>query len=493
MQFEPLYFKDNLCLVNKYGDVGIVTLWSPVHVIYKKLAAAGIDLAEGSSRIAVLGTLFGNGLPELLRNLLFNPQIKYLILMGKGLSNSKEELKNFFSLGLEETVYLGSPMCQIVGTQRKIDGLVTPDHFKNRLTLVDLTSESTHTSWREFFQGLPPQEPCLLERLSIPIPQVTVQWHPSEARSHTLARSTPLLAWRELIFRLVRFGQRNHLKKGDRIELQNVKVVVLQPQEESSELLQRHGFSLLEFQNYQARILDPLLSPDQPYSYGNRLRGYFSAEENPHQDTLEVAIDRLREDAQSRHVYISLWDTQRDFMTSHKGHPCLVALFLRKFSDCLTLTATFRTHNALDAWLLNLYGLMAIQNHVAKRLGWPCGPITVMSHSISIDPSHFARAQTIANSKQTDDDVDLQSGKVSLRRDPNGEFLVTSDQTTGEIVVRHLYEGQLLKEYRGKRAEQIEAQLARDVALSEISHALYLGRTMAQMEWRLKQGQTSDE
>ena len=38
----------------------------------------------------------------------------------------------------------------------------------------------------------------------------------------------------------------------------------------------------------------------------------------------------------------------------------------------------------------------------------------------------------------------------------------------------------------GKSAEEIERQLARDVALSEISHALYLGREIARKEFEMK-------
>ena len=43
-----------------------------------------------------------------------------------------------------------------------------------------------------------------------------------------------------------------------------------------------------------------------------------------------------------------------------------------------------------------------------------------------------------------------------------------------------------LHEYRGKSAEEIERQLARDVAVSEISHALYLGREIARREVEMK-------
>ena len=57
-----------------------------------------------------------------------------------------------------------------------------------------------------------------------------------------------------------------------------------------------------------------------------------------------------------------------------EGHPCLVSLYFRKFEGKLTLSATFRTHNAMDAYPMNLYGLMAIQSWVAKEAGLPPGP-----------------------------------------------------------------------------------------------------------------------
>ena len=114
-------------------------------------------------------------------------------------------------------------------------------------------------------------------------------------------------------------------------------------------------------------------------------------------------------------------------------------------------------------------------------------PLTLISHSISIDPqgNGLVRAQAIADAKKTEDRLDPTTGRRSLRLDPCGEFVVSLDKTTQEIVVQHLYQGQLLKEYRAKESETVEKMLARDCALSEISHALYLGREMARCETRL--------
>jgi len=206
-------------------------------------------------------------------------------------------------------------------------------------------------------------------------------------------------------------------------------------------------------------------------------------------DSLQIAIKRLQKDIESRHVYIALWDNSRDLPEGH-GCPCLVSLFFRYFDDKLTLTATFRTHNAMDAWLENVYGLMAIQCYVAEAVNIPRGPITVFSHSISISTEVLERAKAVADKKETDEIINLQTGKRDPRYDHHGHFTVTIDRDTQEIVVQHNHEGILLTEYRGKTAQILEKQLARDDAISEMSHALYLGREIAKKEYLLKNEHT---
>jgi thymidylate synthase len=497
MVFDPLYYPDRLKLVNATGDVGIVTLWSLVDSVWRVLQQAGIDLSPDTSRIAVMSNLYGNGLPQMLRNLLWNPQIGYVVVLGQNLSGSREWLLNFFAQGLEEVEFLGSRAYRIRGTARTIDGEVRPEHFAQKISFVplgEIGDTRTPAGLKSFLDGLPPVHPCAYERVSPPpIVEPAVAWFPSEPRSHTIVRSTPIEAWAELVFRLVRFGLRTKVAKHgsgggnteeDRVELQNVKVVIEQPVEESAEDLQKYGFVLEEFKEYQRRMLEPSKPPDLGYTYGNRLRGYFSRDGNV-VDTLEVAAAALRRAPESRHAYIALWDSSRDLPVG-TDCPCFVSAFFRRFEGKLTLTATFRSHNALDAWPKNVYGLIAVQRFVADRAGMEPGPITVISHSIAIDIPSLARAKRVAESKTTDEVRDKVTGKFEPRFDPNGAFAVTVDKATWELVVEHTFEGVVLKQYRGKSAEEIERQLARDAALSEISHALYLGREIARKEFQMK-------
>lgn len=492
MDLEALYYADRLKLVNPAGDVALCTLWSKVDSALQVLEQAGVDLEPETSRLVLAANLYGNGLPQMLRNLLWNPQVRRIVIVGKNLSGSREWLLNFFEHGLEEVEFLGAKAHRISGTQRTIDACVLPEHFAVRpefTVLGDIGDAATKTGLREYFDALPPFEPCTAERVSPPpIPEPQVTRYPSEARAHTIVRATPMEAWAELIFRLYRFGHRNLVaKKGaaeGRVELQNVKAIVERPVEESAETLQAYGFSLAKFRGYQERILDPVKPADLGYTYGNRLRGYFEYD-GALVDSLVIAGDRLREKPDSRHAYISLWDNRRD-LPEGSNTPCFVTAFFRRFEGKLTLTATFRAHNAMEAWPENLYGLIAIQRFVAERAGMEAGPITVISHSISIDLPSLEKAKRIADGKESDEVLDPATGKWNPRFDPNGTFTTTYDRSSWELIVEHSFDGMKIGEYRGKSAEELERQLARDVALSEISHALYLGREIARKEMEMK-------
>lgn len=490
MEFESLYYGDRLRRFNPGGDVGVVTLWSKVDQAVKVLHELNIDLDERTSRIAVIGNLYGNGLPHMLRNLLWNPQIAYLLIVGQDLSGSRGDLISFFENGLEEVQFLGAQTFKIIGRNRVIDGLVKPSDFKvpPKLTaLGKLSAPETLADIQNFFSSLEP--PLELEgpRQKIDLPEIQVTRFPTEARSNVVLRDSPLEAWKELIFRLHRFGHRSALKKGERIELQNLKVVVSKPDEDADTLILESGFDPDKFRDYQKRILSPIKPEDLEYTYGHRIRGYFRHQETP-VDGLEIAIQRLKADPETRHAYISIWDSHRDLPEGH-GCPCLVSLFFRRFEEKLTLTATFRTHNAVDAWLENFWGLIAIQRFVAEASGMERGPITVFSHSISVSADSLEKASRIADQKTTDDVINPETGKREPRMDHNGSFTVTVDHEAQEIVVEHSFQGMPLKTYRSRHAQTLEHELARDCAVSEIAHALYLGREIARAEMILRKKQ----
>ncbi|MBM4284070.1 MAG: DUF4346 domain-containing protein [Deltaproteobacteria bacterium] len=507
MEFIPLHFGDRLTIINPQGTVGVVTLWSKPEYVVERFREAGVDLDPATSPIAVFGTLYGNGLRELLRNLLYNPQLDTLLICGHDRSGSANELSAFFGEGLER-VEAGPTRyrhlsgiaeiftCRIRGTGRLIDSLVQSTDFKappRLITLGDPKEDNTLKGIHNFFASYQPAPFRGTDRLEMPLPEVELQYFPSNPRSHQVIQDTPLKAWVEIIFLLTRFGRRVTLKKGERIELQNVKAVVEKPTGDWSNKLKDFTFDIERLRKYQAEIIRSKISrelkrrptksslkgqidilseielrPDEAYNYGDRLREHFKI------DSLQTFVTRLKNDPEDRKAYFTLWDNRKD-LKSRSGNPCFVSLFFRKFQDKLTMTATFRTHNALDGWLRNFYGLMAIQKWVSNRVNLPQGPITVISHSISIDPRELDRALIVVGKR-----------KWRMHLDPMGYFRVSLDG--GEIFVEHRYEDVTLAEYRGRSAVALQHQIARDLALSDVNHAMYLGRQLARAESALKEG-----
>jgi hypothetical protein len=506
--FEALYYAERLHLVNPAGDVGLVTLWSPLRSAKKRLAAISAELLDAHhSRIAVISNLYGDGIFAMLCNLLFNPQVRHLIAIGQDLGlPTCHELEAFIERGLEDTVMLGAPVKRIRGTGRIFPAIPEFDEQRLRSTLSfsylgKLSSESLPADLIRHLHELPSESNgSFRERLRVDLVAAgsdTNLRRPSELNAHQVVRRRPLDCWEELVVRAMRFGRPVTLSNGPRLELLNAKAVITDPVRESRQALEKYGFQLESLIDYEAKIMRPELPEETSYTYGNRLREHFRRESEPF-DTLRATIDRLRANPETRHAYISLWDNPLDLgvqsVEADSGSPCLTTLFFRKVGDELSLTATYRAHNLLTAWLRNVYGLMAIQRHVAEECEMGIGPITVVSHSLGIDPRspHYRLARKLSESWKRDDDRDRQTGKHSLREDPNGYFVVTANAREGRIVAEHRFRGVLVKRYSGERADRLAREIGGDMAVSLVSHALWLGRELARNEAILRDGASAN-
>jgi thymidylate synthase len=529
--FEPLYYAERLQIVNPAGDTGVLTLWTPRRTAQRILRAMPGDLLDpGASRIAVVSNFYGDGMHQMLCNLLYNPQIRHLVAVGNDRNlPTCSQIEAFLTDGLEDTVLLGTRVWRIKGTERVfpvLDGF-DPEPLRRRLSFRYLGGFDNDGGGRdlpEYLDALPRHDPEPESgRVVVHLPQPVTEdyrYRPSAVGAHQVVRKRPLDGWVELVTRAVRFGHPVELRSGPRLELLNTVAVITEPEEEPAEVLSRYGFSLEAFRAYQAEMLDPVLPEGLSYTYGNRIRGYVRAGYADgsfwHRaslirggrirdalcqrsgcgpvDALTSVVRTLRQNPESRHAFISLWDTGQDLGDGdHRAGasaPCLVTIFFRRSAGRLTLTATYRAHNLLTAWLQNVYGLMAVQRFVCDRLGTPPGPLTVISHSLGVDPRspRYEVARNLAGTWNGDEDVDRETGSRHLREDPSGHFVVTVDRSGvegGEIVAEHRYGGLLVKQYRGRTAAAIESQIIADMAVSLVSHALWLGRELRSKEAQL--------
>jgi len=480
MPLELLHYKDRITVINPRGSAAVLTLWSPIKTILGFLERERVDLDPASSMIAAIGNLYGDGLPQLLRNLVYNPTIASIIIVGQELSESGKQFENFIRLGTEKTFISGTEYQKIKGTERILDMGVTRDMLDDLLVfnLGGKFSISTGSIIRDNL--LQERYSRYFDRVDIPLPKVEVASFPSDLNSHTVVRNKPIDAWKELVFRIMRFGRPSQCGGGkSRIELCNVKVIINTPIMPTVEELREVGLTAESVIKYQQDFLDPSEPVNVHYTYGNRMRGTF--------DTISYIIDMLRFDLTRRDCYITLWNNFGDMLANdneNSSHPCLVSLFFRVLDDKLHLTSTWRVHNSMSAWLVNLSGLMSIQATVLnglKQFNLSIGSITVISHSITIDPAATDKMPLAQGYLKDGWRNSNGEPKSTFKPDPQGYFSFTIDN--GELVVIHMSNQQLkLKEYRGKTAEDIERQLVHDCAIYEPSHALYVGRELYKLE-----------
>lgn len=439
MKFEPIYFSDKLHVVNPFGTIGIITLWSSIKFVMAKLSNAGIDLNSETSKIAVFGNLYGEGFPYLLRNLLYNPQILTVIITGSDRSGSASYLSDFISLKA------GSYTADNLIKPKMLDYLVV-----KQLEFDEIA---------QFLKLYIPPEGTKKERINIPVPVIKLSTFPSNVRGHQILASSPREAWEMLIHQIFRFGTKVQLKKGERLELQNMKVVV-ESSTKGFRPFQKYGFDPDSFEEYQKAILEKIKPPDLSYTYGNRIREHFGT------DFLLNAVKEFRNSG-NQELLFSLWDNKTDMATAADA-PCFAFLFLRKQDGILHLTAEFRTHNALQAWPKNFFGLTAIQNFIASESNLGLGSITIFSLSISLDPMYLERAKIIF------DEINTSDAELPF---PNSSNLLISIENR-EIVVKNYVCGVAVEKFHGKRPEGVQHQLARNGVIQDFYYAMYIGRQL---------------
>ncbi|MEK6893958.1 MAG: hypothetical protein AABX10_00680 [Nanoarchaeota archaeon] len=460
---SPEYRKDKLNLINKGGSAGIVTLWANPLVIWNKLREHNPSLFGENSPLVALTSLYGNGLPQMLANLAHNPQVQYLAVTGNDLPvvPSSQYLADFLAGRVTEIDRGGMKMLKLGDSEFAIDAQLKPDMFRHlkvqRFQPSDLEAMVN-------FIGQQPSHVDESQRLRVPLIEPKFSDYHSDITSHNITANTPLEAWMEVMYHLDRFGVNFPLAKGTRRGLLNLDVNVTDPSFESEEALRRFGFDPSKLRVYQQEMLKSKVPENTRYTYGNRLTAYWGA------DALAKIGEQFREDLTQRHGFVSLWDTGKDLLEGESA-PCFTDAYFVNRGGKLMMTAGFRTHNAVSAWLQNIYGLRAVQERVAEYAGLEPGQLNVRSRWIGIDPES---AGTVSALKMVS-----QHRKAPLVvNDPRGYFTVRSSD--GKIVAEHYSPtGDLLTRYTGRTAMEVKDQLRHARVISDPDHAMWIGYNLA--------------
>lgn len=532
----PVAVKDRVAYCPDMGgrqaNVAVTFLWTMRDAVIPKLDKGNLAIATNFYTPA--------GLEGMVRNILGNPYIRYIVLLGEEYSSrsmddqiseltSANAVRAFFDKG--------------IGSDRKLPGFESAVNFdrniptelinkvKESVELIDLNKKMPDASLDDkiaeanrLLGSLEKRGPFMDEPKTFDFEQ-TSQAYPFEGGPIVVHESTIPRAWVEMIHSIHRYGRPNLMNADtDRWvkEINNMIVVVHDPQNMD---LSYNPFLVPmtkeKIEAYKREILSAELPPGKAYTYGNKLRAYLypSAEEikklvgsdeykdfefgkGPHLDAnvkyvesngrqvaeinqIQDIIDALRRDMYSKACVAITWHVQDELMRKHKSSPCLVFLQAVVQDDRLNLTVFFRSHDMTQGWPENAYGCAAIQKEIADGIGVDCGLMVIMSGSGQIYRHYFQQVERMLKKFRKQKDVEKNL-------DPRGNFLI--EITDGKIIVIHLRAdtGKELERYEGSNPMDIYKKIAHNGDL-RTDHALFLGSELQKAYIALKTGKRYEQ
>ncbi len=457
----PLYFGENLTFGAREHPVAICSLW---------MKQARVRDALSPNSYSILGNLYSkNGINYLLRNILARPTIRAILLCGPDLTQSGAALLALMRDGVDESNRVRGDGAQI---DREIprDAL---DDFRAHVRVLDWRGVSDPAKIRDALaelEGALPRGAFAAPRV-FPRSVPAADEFPAEETGFLARGERVVEVWLRLVAAVLAFGKRGLTAYTvHQRELLDVVAVIAAEDPADFYLPAWAPLTRAQLDAYLPQLLTRERPEDVAYTYGERLFDFDGC------DQIAAMADELRAARYSRRAVAALWDPARDAGASDP--PCLTLLQARVREDKLFLTAYFRSHDIFRAWLMNAFGLRALQAELARRVEVSAlGDLVILSHSAHIYADSWEAARTVVREHAGE-----YARNPRLVRDPRGSFNIRVEGV--QIRVDHYAPGgNLLATFSGTTAQQLQRELA--FFVSRIDHAIYLGVELGKAEFAL--------
>jgi len=456
----PIYYKDLIRVSNPDSPVGIITLWTICEQIIEKI---------NPKLFCSAGQLYTkNGINYLIRNLLANKKIRYLIVCGQDRSGSGAELKKIWLKADGEKIHKeinNNSLKNLIKNVKLIDliGTENPEIIIKKINSLDLSLISYGKN--ETFPETKEKDLSELE----------CSW-PSDNSIYKVKGETIAVTWLKALKNVIKFGD---IKTTDAMKIKeicNLSAVITNEDPDNFYIPEWLAIDKKKIDKYLPQIIDGEKIPGLHYTYGERLQKHFKINQ------VEKIIERLKKDKNAREAIGVLFDPKVDFSAEHR--PCIVLIQALRNHNALNFTAFVRSHDIFGGWPLNAFGLRKLQKIISDSTGIRMGSLTLISGSAHIYDFNW---QTSLNMIK----ANLQP---RFENDPYGFFRIETDKEKNAIIIMHYSpEGNFLKEYReiinSKNAvKNLVKKIDEDLAVSLVIHGLYLGIELTKAETCLKLG-----
>lgn len=457
---------------NPDACVGVVTLWTPVDVIWPKL---------DHGKVAVVGQLktYSAGIEGIIRTCASNRAIRYLVICGKEMKEGvgSQALVNLIENGVDEKqCIVGGP------SEAKISDTIPIEEielFRNQISLIDLQGVVDPAKIRAEIERIEGKRP-FGEAVLLPLPEIKAEKFPKKTGAEVVIAPTISEAYVLVLEKILRFAPSVMTNYGQEAE-DVLNIITITEGEAVDETSWRIlPFTKAQVEDYiQSNFLTPAVPEGEWYTYGERIFAFGQKKINQ----FEIIVAKLLKDPNDRGAIAVLYDPERD--NKALRNPCLYAFQASIERDKLFLTGVFRSNDMAGAWPWNAFGLERIQQLILEKVQTKYSSLKMGSLiTVSTRAHIYQSAREVAQNL-----VREHREKVREVWDPRGNFLLCIEG--GEIVARlALPTGsrEILQEFRGKNAHEVARLIVFADAVSQISHAVEIGIHLGWAEIALKKG-----
>jgi thymidylate synthase len=454
----PTYYKELLKLGNQHSPVSITTLWTIGNKITQDI---------NTNLYCVAGQLYTkNGINYLVRNLLANKNIRYLIMCGQDRSKSGKELIKLWNdktIDILHKEIKPESITNMVKNVKLIDlrGNEDGKTIKKEINKLDLNA--TAYGKPETFSE--PAEKDLNE--------LECSW-PTDTSIFKVRDNSVAKTWLKALKIILKFGDIKHTDAMKMKEVCNLTAVIDSEDPDDFYLPDYLNLTKEKIKNYLPQITGSQNIKGLHYTYGYRLQSHFQVNQ------VDEIIKKLKADKNARECVGVLFDPNVDHEAEHR--PCIVLIQALFNKGRLNLNAYVRSHDMFGGWPLNTYGLRTLQKQICDQANLPIGALTIVSASAHIYDFNWEEALKISK----------ENLKPKFEDDPRGHFKIEINKDTEEIVVKHYNaEGNFLKKYHKKIVEpgtvlKLLKTIDEDLAISLTIHSGYLGLELQKAYTALK-------
>lgn len=415
--FKPIVNHKELLIVEPDGCIAVCTLWS------KKEKWRDFVFKSEHELVAVVGNLYDiDGIHNMFRNLMANPQITDLYVCGNDINKELiTSIQAAFEMGLElqvrdvGSVHVHPQHVQVVVRREKIlETLVVNSQF-------------------------PPKKPQYFHPPKIENNADQAFDHPG----FLIHANTAQEGWEELKKLILTNGRVQSNRYGGMKEILNLTVVL-------KEFGPKKFLGDPDKANRYATSLLTGADKDTTYNYGERLNKGVG---------VKGIIDRIY----SRNAYWPVWLPED---IDNKEPPCLVSAWFRECNGALVGAWAVRSQDMYRGWPLNVYGFYKYQEFLANVAKLKMGHFVINTYSAHIYERDWEHPPSM---------------KQTYLQDPAGNFIISVEED--HIQVDLMKGSKVISRFEGRTALSLQNKIQHLVR--SVPHAMYLGRELRKAEERL--------